>query len=300
MRETGSWGRSLRRAAGGVGIGLRNPHVRDLLASDRHVDFLEVCPENYVGRGGPDLKTLDAVRERWPLLVHGVAVSLGGPDPFDDDYIAGLKALLDRVGATFYTDHLCFTAFGGFQSHQLLPLPQHEAAVEHAAARIRELSDRLERPIAVENITTYVNMPGSTMSPEAFVAAVVREADCGLLLDVNNLYVNSRNLGSDPVADLDLLPMDRVVQMHIAGHDINGGRYIDSHGSPVAPAVSELTAEALRRAPGVPVLLERDLEIPPLDELLDEADRLRAVLAKEAPAEADAPPTDAAQAAAVR
>jgi uncharacterized protein len=264
----------------GVGIGLRNPHVTDLLETERALDFLEVIPENFVGRGGPDLRTLDACRERWPMLVHGVAVSIGGPDPFDDEYVTGLRAFLSRVRAPFYTDHLCYSSYGGFQSHQLLPLPQSDEAVAHAARRIRELSERLELPVAVENVTTYANMPGSTMSPAAFVAAVVEEADCGLLLDVNNLYVNAKNLGSDLAGDLDLLPLHRVMQLHVAGHDVRHGRWIDSHGAPVADEVAALTVEVVRRAGDVPVLLERDLNLPPLDEVLDEADTLRAAIAE--------------------
>jgi uncharacterized protein (UPF0276 family) len=269
---------------GGVGIGLRGPHVADLLASDRGgshrvVDFLEIIPENYVFRGGRDRRTLMACRERWPMLVHGVSLSLGGPDPFDDTYLASLKALLDVLRAPFYTDHLCFSSVGGFQSHELLPLPECEEAVQHVARRIRELADRLERPVAVENISQYAVMPGAHMGRAAFVAAVCEEADCGLLLDVNNLYVNARNFGCEPLAELSALPLHRVVQLHVAGHEVRHGRYIDHHGAPVCPEVLALTAEVLRRTgPSVPVLLERDLNLPPLDEVLDEADALRELL----------------------
>ncbi|MEZ4235365.1 MAG: DUF692 domain-containing protein [Myxococcota bacterium] len=263
----------------GVGIGLRNPHLTDLLATERSLDFLEIIPENYVGRGGPDLRTLDACRERWPLLVHGVAMSIGGPDPFDDAYVEGLRALLRRIDAPFYTDHLCYSSYGGFQSHQLLPLPQSDQAVLHAARRIRELRDRLDLPVAVENVTTYANMPGSTMTAAAFVAAVAEEADCGLLLDVNNLYVNAKNLGTDLRTDLDVLPLHRVVQLHVAGHDVRQGRWIDSHGAPVADEVAALVVEVIARVGDVPVLLERDLNLPPLAEVLDEADTLRASIA---------------------
>ncbi len=267
-------------AVRGVGIGLRNPHVDALLAGSRPLDFVEIIPENYVGRGGRDRATLRAARERWPVLVHGVSTSIGGPDPFDADYLAGLKVLLRELEAPFYTDHLCFTTFGGRQSHQLLPLPTSDEAVAHAAARIRELRDRLDIPVAVENISQYASMPGSTMGLSAFVAAVCEEADCGLLLDVNNLFVNAANFHTDPAADLAALPLSRVVQIHVAGHERRGDRLIDNHGAPVTDAVRVLLRDAVAAAGReVPVLLERDLNLPPLDEVLDEADSLRRMLA---------------------
>lgn len=260
----------------GIGIGLRGPHVPDLLATERRVDFLEIIPENYLGRGGHDARTLERCAERWPLLVHGVSLSLGGPDPFDPDYLEALRILLRRHDVPFYSDHLCFSTLHGFQTHELVPLPHHDEAVAHVAARIRVLRQRLEVPIAVENISAYATMPGSDRSANAFVRDVCSAADCGLLLDVNNLYVNARNFGQDPLTELDTLPLDRVVQLHVAGHEIRHGRFIDNHGAPISDPVLALTAEVVRRVGReVPVLLERDLNLPPLVELLDEADRLR-------------------------
>ncbi len=261
----------------GVGIGMRSPHLPELLETDRALDFVEIIPENYVGRGGRAARHLAAARERWPVLVHGVSMSLGGPDPLDRDWITGLKGLLDQIEAPFYTDHLCYTSLGGFESHQLLPLPYHAEAVRHAAGRIRELRARLDRPVAVENISFYAFMPGSDMTHTEFVTAVCEEADCGLLLDVNNLYVNSANHGLDARAELDRLPLERVVQLHIAGHTVTEGRVIDSHGAPTAPGVLDLFREVARRLGPVPTLLERDQNIPPLAEVLDEADAIRAV-----------------------
>jgi uncharacterized protein (UPF0276 family) len=260
----------------GVGIGLRRPHVSDLLATPRRVDWLEIIPENYIGRGGGMSRHLDACLERWPVLVHGVTASVGGPDPFDDAWLEGLRLLLSRVRAPFYTDHLCFTSVGGLQSHQLLPLPFHREAVAHAVARIRELQARLRLPVAVENISFYAVMPGSDRSFADFEAQVLEEADCGLLLDVNNLYVNARNHGLDPLAVLDRYPLERVWQLHLAGHEEVHGRVIDHHGAPVAPEVLALYDEVVRRIGPVPTLLERDLNLPPLDEVLDEADAIRA------------------------
>ena len=263
----------------GVGIGLRKGFHTPLLEADRHVDFLEIVPENYVGRGGRDRAQLFACAERWPVLAHGVSVSLGGPDPLDRTYLAGLKQLLDALGVPFYTDHLCFTSLGGMQSHELLPLPETDEAVRHVAGRIRQVAELLERPVAVENIAQYAVMPGATLGREAFVTAVCEEADCGLLLDVNNVYVNARNSGTEPLADLLALPLHRTVQMHVAGHEVQHGRVLDTHGAPVSGPVVELARLALARiGRPVPVLLERDTNLPPVEQVLDEANALRTSL----------------------
>lgn len=265
----------------GVGIGLRPPHVQELMRTERALDFLEICPENYVGRGGFDAYHLAACRERWPILVHGVSVSLGGPDPLDTEYLGQLKQLLRDLRVPFYTDHLCYTTVGGFQSHQLLPLPFSAEAVAHTAARIRKIRGILDLPVAVENISYYAHMPGTQMLHTDFVRAVCEEADCGLLLDVNNLFVNATNHKLQPLEQLDRLPLERVVQIHIAGHTRQGGRLIDDHGAPTCPEVIELYREVTRRLGNVPTLLERDTRIPPLGEVLDEADMIRAVQAEE-------------------
>ncbi|MEQ1506199.1 MAG: DUF692 domain-containing protein [Myxococcota bacterium] len=268
------------RAVGptGVGVGLRRPHVQALLATDRRVDWLELTPENYLGRGGGMSRHLDACLERWPVLVHGVTASIGGPDPYDDGWLDALRRFLARVRAPFYSDHLCWTSAGGFQSHQLLPLPFHREAIDHAVGRIRALRDALRVPIAVENISFYAVMPGSDLGFAAFEAAVVEEADCGLLLDLNNLYVNARNFGLDPMEVLDRYPLDRVWQVHLAGHELQHGRYIDTHGAPVAPEVQALYVALVERIGPVPALLERDTNLPPLAEVLDEADALRRLI----------------------
>lgn len=274
------------RAVGptGVGVGLRRPHVAELLPTERRIDWLELTPENYLGRGGGMSRHLDACLERWPVLVHGVTASVGGPDGYDDAWLEALRGFLRRVGSPFYSDHLCWTSARGLQSHQLLPLPFHREAIDHAVGRIRALRDALRVPIAVENISFYAVMPGSDLGFAEFEAAVIEEADCGLLLDLNNLYVNARNFGLDPFAVLDLYPLDRVWQVHLAGHEIQHGRYIDTHGSPVAPEVQALYVELVRRIGPVPALLERDTNLPPLADVLDEADALRSMVAPPAPA----------------
>ncbi|MCA9710490.1 MAG: DUF692 domain-containing protein, partial [Myxococcales bacterium] len=216
-------------------------------------------------------------RERWPVVAHGVSLSLGGPDPLPAEYVAGLKQLLDELDAPFYTDHLCYATIGGVNFYDLLPIPFTDEAVRHCAGRIRELADRLERPVAVENISYYAVMPGAAMTEGQFVRAVVEEAGCGLLLDVNNVYVNACNHGEDPRASLLALPLEHTRQIHIAGHIEEGGRVLDTHGRPLVEPVWELLRLALSRVGPVPTLLEWDTDIPPLDRVLDEADRAREI-----------------------
>jgi uncharacterized protein (UPF0276 family) len=262
----------------GVGIGLRHEHFGVIADTARELDFLEIIPENFVAVGGRNRQTLLACRERWPILAHGVSVSVGGPDPLAGEYLEGLRALLDELQTPFYTDHLCYAAIGGTYFHDLLPLPISDEAVRLTAARIRELSERLQRPVAVENISYYCEMPGGGgLTEPEFVRAVVEEADCGLLLDVNNVFVNARNHERDPNAWLDALPLERTLQIHVAGHVQEDGRLVDNHGAPVVDTVWTMYARALRRTGDVPTLLEWDTDIPPLDRVLDEADRARAI-----------------------
>jgi hypothetical protein len=264
----------------GVGIGLRRPHHKVLFETERQVDWLEFIPENFVGRGGRGPATLRRAAERWPLIGHGVTMSFGGPDPLDQHYIAQLKQLLDEIDAPYYSDHLCYSVVGGTVLHDLLPLPFTEEAVKHVAPRIREVSERLERPVLVENITCYALMPGSQLTEGEFISAVVDEADCGLLLDVSNTYLNAKNQGDDPMKRLFELPVERTGQIHLAGYTDEGDRLVDTHAAPVVDDVWEMYAAVIRKL-GRPVstLVEWDQHIPKLDELLDEADRARAFAA---------------------
>jgi uncharacterized protein len=264
----------------GAGIGLRRRHFADIGLVARELDFVEIIPENYVGKGGHALRVLDACVERWPVLAHGVSMSIAGPDPLDHHWLRGLKRLLDRIGAPFYTDHLCFATVFGQATFDLIPPPFSDDAVEHCASRLRELADALERPVAVENISYYATMPGSSMAEAEFVRAVVEQADCLLLLDVNNVYVNAQNHGQDPDAALAALPLERACQIHLAGHRIEGPRLLDDHGAPVCDPVWELYRAALRRCGPIPTLIEWDTNIPALDRVLDEADRARAIQAE--------------------
>ncbi|HJK89173.1 MAG TPA: DUF692 domain-containing protein [Polyangiaceae bacterium LLY-WYZ-15_(1-7)] len=262
----------------GVGIGLRRPLAEAVLETDRRIDWLEIVPENFLGKAGPFSRALARAAERFPIGAHGVSMSLGGPDAFDPDLFRALRGLLDRLGIERYTEHLSFSNVGGFHSHDLLALPFHEDAVRWAAARIREAAERLGRPLDVENPSTYVAMPGSEMGEGEFVSAVVEEADCGLLLDVNNVFVSAFNHGTDPVALLEAMPLERTTRIHVAGHLDLGDLCVDDHGHPIRAEVFDLLARALRRTGEVPVLLEWDTNIPPLDRVLDEADRVREVV----------------------
>lgn len=265
----------------GVGLGFRVQNARELLASETtNARFVEVAPENYLGIGGGRARQLAAAAERWPIVCHGLCGDFSGAAPLDRDLLAELKAFLRRLDARWYSDHLCLTHAAGAELHDLLPLPFHSAAVTRAARRIREVRDLLDLPIAVENVSAYARMPGGEMDEPAFVRAVLEEADCLLLLDVNNVYVNAVNFGFDPKAYIEALPLERVVQIHVAGHkEERPGLLIDTHGAPIIDPVYELLAWTLTKLPQrVPVLLERDHNIPPLPELEAELARLTRIV----------------------
>ncbi|APR80365.1 Hypothetical protein A7982_05712 [Minicystis rosea] len=271
----------------GVGLGLRFESIDEILAIlDRGsaeldaVPFFEVSPENAMRRGGFLPAAVDRVRERFPVLSHGLMMSLGGLDPFDDAYFRELGRYLARIGAPFHSDHLCFSGTNGRILHDLLPVPISRAAARHAVARVREARNRLEMPFAVENITHYF-MPGgaeSMLDEASFIADVVHESAAGLLLDVNNVYVNAQNYGFDAAAFLARLPLDRVVEIHVAGHDRDeeDGLLIDTHGADMVDPMLDLLELAVARIGQVPVLLERDHRVPDVTGLLAERARAEA------------------------
>lgn len=255
----------------GCGIGLRKEHHGAVLAERPDVPFFEVISENFMVEGGRPLEVLDAVRRDYPVALHGVSMNLGSADPIDAGYLVRLKALADRVEPAIVSDHLCWTGLAGLNSHDLLPLPFTEEAVRHVAAKIRRAQDALGRRILVENVSSYVSYRSSEMSEAHFLAAVVREADCHLLLDVNNFWVNGRNHGFDPAEALRGVPADRVRQFHLAGHEDHGDVVIDTHDRPVRDEVWALYRKAVRRFGAQPTLLEWDANVPALDVLLAEA-----------------------------
>lgn len=260
----------------GVGLGLRTELADALLERQPpEVRWLEIHPENYVQRGGRFQLNLERARDRWPIVPHGLTLSFGALERFDPGYVREVKRLLDRIEAPWYSDHLCFAGAGGVFLHDLLPLPFTMESVRTVAARLRELEDALERPVAVENVSYYADPPPKNMDEPDFLLEVLAASGGKLLLDVNNVYVNARNHGFDPRPYIDRIPAERVVQIHVAGHhEKDVGVIIDTHGEPVCEGVYDLLAYTLERLGPVPVLLERDQNLPPLDDLLDEVRRL--------------------------
>lgn len=263
----------------GCGIGLRKEHFDVVLSERPPVPFFEVISENFMVPGGRPLQVLERVRRDYPIAMHGVSLSLGSAEPLDRGYLARLSVLADRIEPAIVSDHLCWTSLGGHNSHDLLPLPFTEEAVTFVSDKIREVQDVLGRRILVENISSYVEHRESTLSEADFVTAVLEEADCDLLLDVNNLYVNARNHGLDPVETLDLLPPSRVKQIHLAGHEDHGAYVIDTHDGPVCDAVWGLYRQAIDRFGPVPTLIEWDANVPPFCRVMDEARRAESILA---------------------
>jgi uncharacterized protein (UPF0276 family) len=268
----------VRRALpSGCGVGLRKEHFDQVLAERPAVAFFEAISENFMVDGGRPLDVLDRVRRDYPVALHGVSMSLGSAEPLDPAYLARLKALVDRIEPAVVSDHLCWTGIGGHNSHDLLPMPLTEEAARTTGRKIRQAQDVLGRRILVENISSYIEFRESVLSEGDFLRAVVEEADCGILLDVNNLYVNARNHGLDPSRFLERIPAGRVGQIHLAGHEDHGDLVIDTHDHPVSDAVWALYASALGRLGPVPTLIEWDAKIPPLDVVLGEARRAEAL-----------------------
>jgi uncharacterized protein (UPF0276 family) len=255
----------------GCGIGLRKEHFDRVLDEKPDVPFFEVISENFMVRGGRPLDVLDRVRRDYPVALHGVSMNLGSADPLDTAYLSRLKTLADQVQPAVVSDHLCWTGLTGLNSHDLLPLPFTEEAVRHVAAKIRRAQDVLGRRLLVENVSSYVSYRSSEMSEADFLAAVVREADCHLLLDVNNLWVNARNHGFNAADALRVIPVDRVRQFHLAGHEDHGDVVIDTHDRPVRDEVWALYRQAVRRFGAQPTLLEWDANVPEFDVLVEEA-----------------------------
>jgi uncharacterized protein (UPF0276 family) len=275
----------------GVGLGLRAGLFPELMAAPpEELAFVELTPENYLGRGGRYAAMSSAVLERWPVVTHGLSLSLGGPDPLDVAHLRGLGELLHRMGVPWHSDHLSFGAVDSVMLHELLPVPFTCEAVRHVADRIARAQEILRLPLAVENITYYARGTGSDMDEADFVCEVLRASGARLLLDVNNVHVNSTNHGFDARALLARMPLDRVVQIHVAGHDRSDpALLVDTHAEPVIEEVYALLAWVLERTGPLPVLLERDDRFPPWEELCDEIRRIDAIV-RAAPARAQRGP----------
>jgi len=261
----------------GFGLGLRTEHYADFLEARPAVDWLEVISENYMVPGGKPLARLDAIRRDHAMVMHGVSLSIGSTDALDLDYLRDLKALTRRIEPAWISDHLCWTGVDHHNVHDLLPMPYTEAALRHLTARVQQVQEVLGRRLLLENVSSYVSFGADEMNEWEFIAELAKRADCELLLDVNNVYVSSRNHGFDARSFVDAMPRERVRQIHLAGHEDHGTHCVDTHDHPVCDAVWALYAHTVRRFGPVPTMIERDDHIPPLAELLAELDHARRV-----------------------
>jgi uncharacterized protein len=278
----------------GFGLGLRVEHYEAILAGSPPVDWFEVLTENYLVPGGKPLHYLMRIRERYPLVMHGVSLSIGSTAPLDREYLRQVKALAERVQPRWISDHLCWTGVAGRNTHDLLPLPYTEEALAHVAERVRTVQDFLGRRILLENVSSYVAFRDSRLSEWEFLTEIATRADCLILLDVNNIYVSAVNHGFDAREYLACVPAERVQQIHLAGHEDHGDYLVDTHDHPVPDPVWELYAAAVRRCGAVSTMIERDAHIPPLPELCAELAQARALCARTL---AEAPNTAAGAAA---
>ncbi len=265
----------------GFGLGLRPPHYDGILDDPSgpaaRVDWFEIISENYLVPGGKPIHYLDRIRERFPIVMHGVSMSIGSVDPLDRDYLKDLKALAERVEPEWMSDHLCWTGFQGVNSHDLLPLPYTEESLSHVIERVKTVQDFLGRRILLENPSSYVGFTDSAIPEAQFLAEIATQADCHILLDVNNIYVSAFNHEFDAQAYLADIPAKRVRQIHLAGHSNAGSHIIDTHDREVIDPVWSLYADALRLFGPVPTMIERDADIPPLADLVNELDHARTV-----------------------
>lgn len=262
----------------GAGLGLRRALLGDLIATSAQApDFLEVAPENWIGVGGPRGRKFRQLADQYPLVCHGLSLSIGGPAPLDFQFLAELKSFLERHEVLAYTEHLSYCSDEQGQLYNLMPIPFTEEAIAHVAARIRQAQDFLERRIGIENVSCYAT-PGQVLTELEFVNGVLREADCDLLLDVNNIYVNSVNFQYDPHEFLAGINGAKAVYAHVAGHEVRGPHLrVDTHGDSVAEPVWELLGEAFALFGPLPTVLERDFNFPPFVDLLREVERIRAL-----------------------
>lgn len=261
----------------GYGLGLRTTHYDEILAGQQPIDWFEAVSENYLAPGGKPIQMLERIRANYPVVLHGVSMSIGSTDKLDTAYLKQLKALAQRIEPAWVSDHLCWTGVGQHNLHDLMPLPYTTEAVRHVANRIAQVQDFLGRQILLENVSSYITYRSSEMDEWQFIAAIAEEADCQILLDINNIYVSAFNHGFDAHTYLERIPVKRVQQFHLAGHDHCGGYIVDTHDAPVTDAVWDLYAAAVRRFGPVATMIERDDHIPPLAELVAELDHARAI-----------------------
>jgi uncharacterized protein len=261
----------------GFGVGLRRPHYNLILDTHPKVDWFEVISENFMVEGGRALEVLEGVREHYPIAMHGVSMSIGSTDPLNRSYLRKLRELARRFEPAWISDHLCWTGVGGHNLHDLLPLPYTEEAIKHVVARIRRVQDTLERPILIENVSSYMAFADSTMTEWEFISTIAEEADCGILLDINNIFVSAFNHRFDANEYVDAVPVERVVQYHLAGHSDHGTHLLDTHDHPVRDEVWALYERAARRFGEVAAIVEWDDNIPEFAVLAEASERARGI-----------------------
>ena len=264
----------------GLGLGLRNLHFDEILSERPQIGWFEAISENFMDSGGRPRAMLRRIAEHYPIVLHGVSLSIGSTDPLNRGYLARLKRLADEVQARWVSDHLCWTGVLGINSHDLLPLPLNEASLAHVITRVHQVQDALDRPLILENPSSYVRFAQSTLDEPAFFRALSQATGCGLLLDVNNVYVSCFNARSDPQAYLDAFPLERVVQLHLAGHQHHGTHIIDTHDGAVCADVWNLFAHVWDRTGGIATLLEWDDHIPSLATCVAELRKAEAYMEK--------------------
>ncbi|TXT37903.1 MAG: hypothetical protein FD135_3270 [Comamonadaceae bacterium] len=267
----------------GFGVGLRTQHLPDILSGGPRVDWFEIISENFMDHSGYSSQVVERLAEQVPIVMHGVSLSIGSTSPLNRDYLGKLKALAQQVRAVWISDHLCWTGLGSHNSHDLLPLPLNEESLRHVTQRVREVQDFLERPLVIENPSSYIQYQSSSMPEWEFLSRLAEATHCGLLLDVNNVYVSAHNHRFDPEHYIRALPHQQVVQIHLAGPTHCGEYLIDTHDAPVPARVWELYALAQQLTGGVSTLLEWDAQIPDYPGLLAELDKARQVLAGSMP-----------------
>lgn len=261
----------------GFGLGLRPDYYEEILAQKPDLDWFEIITENYLVPGGKPLYYLDKIREHYPIVMHGVSLSLGSIDALDADYLTQLKALVKRVEPVWISDHLCWTGVQGLNVHDLLPIPYTREAINHIVSRIHQIQDFLGRPILIENVSSYLTYKQSEMAEWEFILEIVKQADCYILLDVNNIYVSSVNHQFNPLDFIKAMPVDRVAQIHLAGHSNHGDYIIDTHDAPVIKPVWDLYEATIQKLGKVSTMIERDDNMPPFAELLSEINHAKRI-----------------------
>ncbi len=261
----------------GVGLGLRRELYSPILRHKNQIDWLEIAPENYICRGGEIFERLVNAKKYFPIIPHGLNLSIGGTEPFDPALINNVKKLFKIIDPSWFSDHLCFNYVEKTYIHDLIPLPYNKVTVKHLVNRIKKAQDIFQVPFLIENPSYYMVIDNE-MSEADFISQILEKADCGLLLDINNVYVNSKNHKYDPIRFLDSIPIERTVQVHIAGHLNRGKIIIDTHGEPIIRDVYNLFGELLKRCTPKAVLLERDFNFPKFSELLNEIKKIKTIM----------------------